>query len=67
MDNYFQPFNSIEEVQEELNLAIENQTAAIFNTGDNSINLTFYLKNEMENATINLKLIKEKIESQQQK
>ena len=67
MDYYFQPFNSIQQVQEELNSAIENQTAAIFNNEDNSINITFYLKNEMANANINLKLLKENIEPQQQK
>ena len=67
MDYYFQPFNSIQQVQEELNSAIENQTAAIFNNEDNSINITFYLKNEMANANVNLKLLKENIGPQQQK
>lgn len=62
MDYYFQPFNSIQEVQEELNSGIENQTTAIFNNEDNSIHITFYLKNDMVNANINLKLLKENID-----
>ena len=67
MDYYFQPFDSIQEIQEELNLAIENQTAAIFNNGDNSINITFYLKSSNSSANISLKLFKERIEPLQQK
>ena len=67
MDYYFKPFNSIQEVQEELNTAIENQTAALFNNGDNSMNIIFYLKNDMAMTNINLKLLKERIEPQQQK
>jgi len=66
MDDYFQPFNSIEQIQEELNNCIENQTAAIFNNMDNTLNITFYLKSELGSATLNLKLIKENINPQQQ-
>ena len=63
MDDYFQPFNSIEQIQEELNNCIENQTAAIFNNGDNTLTITFYLKNEIATANIDLKLLKEKTDN----
>ena len=58
MDDYFHPFNSIDQIQEELNTCIENQTAAIFNNMDNTLNITFYLKSELGSTTINLKLLK---------
>ena len=67
MDNYFQPFDSIQQVQEELNSAIENQSAAIFNSGNNAMNITFYLKNNKNAANISLKLLKEKNEPQKQR
>ena len=66
MDDYFHPFNSIDQIQEELNTCIENQTAAIFNNMDNTLNITFYLKSELGSTTINLKLLKENINPQQQ-
>ena len=67
IDNYFIPFNSVQQIQEELNLAIENQTAMIIVNGDNTINITFFLKNKISQATIGIKLFKERIEPQQQK
>ena len=67
MDYYFQQYDSINQIQDELNTAIENQTAAIFNNEDNTLNITFYLKNEYATANINLKLLKEKTENPQLK
>jgi FtsZ-binding cell division protein ZapB len=65
MDYYFRSFNTIQQIQDELNAAIENQSAAIFNNGDNTLNISFYLKNNIAAANINLKLFKE--ETQQPK
>ncbi len=67
MNNYFQPYDSIQQIQEELNSAIENQSAAIFNSANNTINITFYLKNKISQANISLKLLKEKNEPQKQR
>ena len=67
MDYYFQKYDSINQIQDELNSAIENQTAAIFNNGDNTITATFYLKNDYATANINLKLLKERGDNQQLK
>ena len=63
MDYYFQQYDSINQIQDELNSAIENQTAAIFNNGDNTLTITFYLKNEIATANIDLKLLKEKTDN----
>ena len=67
MSFYFQPFDSIEQVQEELNMAIENQSAAVIINGDNIRNITFYLKNNNASDTINLELNKERNSLPQQK
>ena len=64
INNYFQPYDSVQQIQEELNSAIENQSAAIFNSSNNTINITFYLKNKISQANISLKLLKEKNEPQ---
>ena len=63
MDYYFQQYDSINQIQDELNSSIENQTAAIFNNGDNTLTITFYLKNEIATANIDLKLLKEKTDN----
>ena len=52
INNYFQPYDSVQQIQEELNSAIENQSAAIFNSANNTINITFYLKNKISQANI---------------
>ena len=59
MDNYFRSFNTIQQIQDELNATIENQSAAVFNNGDNTLNISFYLKNDIAAANISLKLFKE--------
>ena len=66
MDLYFQPYNFINEIQEELDKAIEQQTVSITNNNDNTLNISFLLKNDMNTANINLLLLREIINQQQQ-
>ena len=66
MDLYFQPFSSINQVQDELNKTIEQQTVSINNNNDNTLNISFLLKNNMNTGNINLLLPREIIDQQQQ-
>jgi len=59
MDIYFQPFQSLSQIQEELNKTIEQQTVSINNKNANTISITFLLKNKMNTANIALDLQKE--------
>ena len=65
MDYYFQPFTYINQIQDELNRTIEQQTVSIYNNNDNTINVSFLLKNDMNTANISLQLPKEYIEKPQ--
>lgn len=64
MDFYFQPFNFINQVQDELNKTIEQQTVSIYNNEDNTLSISFLLKNDMNTANIDLKLPRELIDQQ---
>ena len=66
MDLYFQPFTSINQVQDELNKTIEQQTVSINNNNDNTLNISFLLKNNMNTGNIDLLLHREIIDQQQQ-
>ena len=64
MDYYFQPFTYINQVQDELNKTIEQQTVSIYNNNDNFINVSFLLKNDMNSANISLQLPREYMDQQ---
>ena len=66
MDMYFQSYNFINQIQDELNRTIEQQTVSIYNNNDNSISISFLLKNNMNTANIILQLPRERTEPQQQ-
>ena len=52
MDFYFQPFSYINQIQNKLDKTIEQQTVSIFSSTDNSINVSFLLKNNQNTANI---------------
>ena len=62
MDFYFQPFSYINQIQNKLDKTIEQQTVSIFSSTDNSINVSFLLKNT---ANIVLQLPREYGDQQQ--
>ena len=64
MDFYFQPFNYIYQIQNELDKTIEKQTVSIFTDNDNSINVSFVLKNNQNSANIILQLPRDYAEQQ---
>jgi regulator of replication initiation timing len=66
LDYYFQPFNYINQIQDELNKTIEQQTVSIYNNDDNTINISFLLKNDINTANITLQLQREFIEQPQE-
>ena len=59
MDSYFQPYNLASQVQDELDKTIEAQTVSIYNNNDNTINISFLLKNDLNTANISLQLPRE--------
>ena len=50
MDFYFQPYNLASQIQDELDKTIEAQTVSIYNNNDNTINISFLLKNDLNTA-----------------
>ena len=66
MDYYFQTFNYINQIQDELDKTIEQQTVSIYNNNDNTLNITFLLKNDINTSNITLLLPREFVETQQQ-
>ena len=64
MDYYFQPFNYIYQIQNELDKTIEQQTVLIFTDNDNSINVSFVLKNNQNSANIIFQLPRDYAEQQ---
>ena len=65
MDFYFQPFSYINQIQNKLDKTIEQQTVSIFSSTDNSINVSFLLKNNQNTANIVLQLPREYGDQQQ--
>lgn len=65
IDYYFQSFNFINQVQDEFNKTIEQQTVSIFSDNENSINISFLLKNDINTANITLQLPREYAEQPQ--
>ena len=66
MDFYFQPFSFINQIQNELDRTIEQQTVSILSSNDNNINVSFVLKNNQNTANIVLQLPREYADQQQQ-
>ena len=66
MDYYFQTFNYINQIQDELDKTIEQQTVSIYNNNDNTLSITFLLKNDINTSNITLLLPREFVETQQQ-
>ena len=66
MDFYFQPYNVASQIQDELDKTIEAQTVSIYNNNDNTLNVSFLLKNDLNTANISLKLPREYVQPQLQ-
>lgn len=64
MDLFFQPYDDIMQVCEELNKAIEQQAVSINNNNDNTLSINFLLRNEMNTGNIMLQLQRESFDSQ---
>ena len=62
MDFYFQPYNVASQIQDELDKTIEAQTVSIYNNNDNTLNVSFLLKNDLNTANISLKLPREYVQ-----
>ena len=64
LDNFFQPYNSVKQILDELNNAIEQQSLTIETNQDNTLSIIFYLKNKINSAEVTLKLPKERNQTQ---
>ena len=59
MDLFFQPYNDIMQICDELNKAIEQQAVSINNNNDNTLSINFLLRNDFNTGNIMLQLQKE--------
>ncbi len=64
MDLFFQPYNDIMQISDELNKAIEQQAVSINNNNDNTLSINFLLKNNINTGSIVLQLQRERVDTQ---
>jgi hypothetical protein len=64
MDFFFQPYNDIMQICDELNKAIEQQAVSINNNKDNTLSINFLLRNDINTGNIMLQLQRERTDLQ---